>query len=310
MNEPLVSIVTPCLNAARFVRKTIDSVLSQDYPQLEYIVMDGGSRDGTLEILEEYRGRLRFFSAPDKGVADAVNRGFLQAHGSILAWLSADDLYYPGAVRTAVARLSAHPDAAAVYGEATWIDEEGRPLRRYPTGIPYRKEMLAHECCVCQPSCFMRREAFEAVGMLDPRLRFVFDYDLWIRLSQSYRMVVTPELLAMSRMHSANLTLGQRGGVLRESIEVLQGHYQYVPLNWIYCYLSFLRTGTDQFFGGFRSAPATFLFSFFAGSLYNRRHLGRFWSEWFHSLKDPRTVDVTQPVPASTAGLIARVLGD
>ncbi|HUA84799.1 MAG TPA: glycosyltransferase family 2 protein [Bryobacteraceae bacterium] len=281
MPQPLVSVVTPCLNAAGFIEKTIRSVVDQDYPALEYIVMDGGSTDGTLEILDRYRGRLRYFSAPDAGVADAVNRGFLKTQGAIFAWLGADDLYYPGAIRAAAAHLESQRDAAAIYGEADWIDTHDNTLERYPTIAPYRKEMLERECCICQPACFLRREAFESVGMLNTRLRFTSDYDLWIRLAQSHRLAAVDDLLAMSRMHPANLTLSQRRAALRETIRLLQQHYEYVPLNWIYCYLSFLRDGRDQFFEPLQPSVAVFLCSFWAGSYYNFKHPVDFWREWF-----------------------------
>ena len=115
---PLVSIVTPSYNMARHLPATIESVLSQDYPRIEYIVVDGGSTDGSLEILERHRDRLRWFTGKDKGPSDAAHRGFLEARGEIFAWLNADDIYLPGAVRTAVEYLAAHPDIDVVYGEA------------------------------------------------------------------------------------------------------------------------------------------------------------------------------------------------
>jgi len=115
--EQLVSIVTPSFNSAQFIERTIQSVLAQDYPRIEYIVMDGGSTDGTVEILERYRARLSFVSARDNGAAEAINRGFARASGSIFAWLNADDTYLPGAVAAAVSALASCPEAAAVYGE-------------------------------------------------------------------------------------------------------------------------------------------------------------------------------------------------
>src|ERR1700736_4205929 len=121
--RPLVSIVTPCLNAVRFIARTVESVLEQDYPNVEYIVMDGGSTDGTLAILERYRDRLHCVSGRDGGVADAVNRGFLSSRGSIFAWLSADDTYLPGAISAVVRRFVSSPDLDVVYGEGLWIDE-------------------------------------------------------------------------------------------------------------------------------------------------------------------------------------------
>ena len=126
----LVSIVTPSYNMARYLPRTIESVLSQDYPSIEYIVVDGGSTDGTLDILSRYGPRLRYMTGKDKGPSDAAHRGFLEAKGEIFAWLNADDTYLPGAVRMGVEYLRDHPDIDVVYGEGYWVDERGSVRRR------------------------------------------------------------------------------------------------------------------------------------------------------------------------------------
>ncbi len=149
--QPLVSVITPSLNMGRFIRPTIESVLGQDYPRLEYIVMDGGSSDDTLYILKSYAGRIACFSEPDLGAADAVNRGFRRAQGSVLAFLNADDTYLPGAIAAAVGALQSHPEAAVVYGNAHWVDAAGRTLGRYPTRA-FDAALLAQECFICQPA--------------------------------------------------------------------------------------------------------------------------------------------------------------
>ena len=277
---PLVSVVTPAFNAAPFIEETIRSVLAQDYPRIEYLVMDGGSTDGTLQILERYRDRLEFVSAPDGGASDAINRGFKKARGEILAWLGADDLYLPGAISAAVAGLAEDPTAVAVYGEGYWIGEDGRTIGRYPTVAPYSPTSFRRECPICQPSCFMRREALEAVGGLDAALQSAFDYDLWIRLSRRYRFRAIPQYLAQSRMHSRNKSLGEKQRMFEECIQLLRRHYGYVPVSWIYGYVSFLRDHTDQFFTPPRLSPVSYLRSLVVGSRYNMRHLLRYWKEW------------------------------
>ena len=287
---PLVSVVTPAWNAAEFLEETIRSVLAQDYPRIEYLVMDGGSTDGTLAILERYRDRLRFVSAPDGGAADAINRGFGQARGEILAWLGADDLYLPGAISTAVAALAEDPAAGAVYGEGEWIGADGQRLGRYPTVAPYSAAAFRRECPICQPACFMRREAVEAVGGLDASLQSAFDYDLWIRLSRRYPFRALPQYLAQSRMHSRSISLGGKRRMFEECIQLLRRHYGYVPVAWIYGYVSFLRDGADQFFTPLRPSPAAYLRSLVVGSRYNVRHLPRYWKEWL------------QPIPARLRG--------
>jgi glycosyltransferase involved in cell wall biosynthesis len=281
---PVVSVITPSFNAARFLDETIRSVLAQDYGHIEYIVMDGGSTDGSLDILRSYSDRLTYFSVADDGAADAINRGFAKARGEILAWLGADDTYLPGAVSKAVAAMATNPDAAVVYGEGYWTDAWGEVLGRYPTA-PYDPKMFAHECCVCQPACFIRREAIEAVGMLNSMLRSSFDYDLWIRLTKRYRFVHLPEYLATSRMHRENKTLGQRRTVFLESIALLAQHYGYVPLRWVYGYLSFRRDQRDQFFTPLRHSVATYLLALPVGMRYNYRHPFRFGVEWLSRIK-------------------------
>jgi glycosyltransferase involved in cell wall biosynthesis len=277
---PLVSIVTPCLNAAQYIGRTLESVFSQDYPNIELLVMDGGSTDGTVEILKGLGGRVHYVSAPDGGAADAVNRGFRRARGSIFAWLSADDTYLPGAVSAAVRQFMAMPNASVVYGEGMWIDADGRIIGRYPTLSPYDARNWQRECFVCQPATFIKSAAFDAVGMLNTKLHSAFDYDLWIRLSQRHSFVAIPQTLAASRMHPANKSLGKRQLAFKEAMATLRHHFGYIPVNWIYGYLMFLRDGRDQFFEPLRHSAATYLASLPVGSYYNYRHPVRFWSEW------------------------------
>lgn len=240
--RPLVSIVTPCFNAAKFLEETIESVLSQDYPAIEYLVMDGGSDDGTIEILKRYEGRLHWRSGRDNGQADAVNRGFALTRGELFAFLNADDTYLPGAVTKAVGGFAGHPEAAVVYGDAWHVDECGRRLSRYPVE-PFAEARLARRCIVCQPAAFMRREALIACGALDARLRFALDYDLWIRIARVGTLVKIDEELAHSRLHAEAKTVGQTAAAMQETIEVLRRHYGYAPYNWVYGYVHQRRTG-------------------------------------------------------------------
>jgi glycosyltransferase involved in cell wall biosynthesis len=281
---PVVSVITPSLNAAQFLETTIRSILAQDYPHIEYLVMDGGSTDGTLDILRSYADRLTYFSAKDDGAADAINKGFAKSRGEILAWLGADDTYLPDAVSKAVKAFDAHPDAAVVYGEGYWTGADEEVLGRYPT-VPYDPQMFSRECSICQPAAFIRRDTMEAVGMLNPALRASFDYDLWIRLAKRYRFAHIPDHLANSRMHPQNKTLGQRKTVFTESIALLSQHYGYVPVEWIYRYLSFLRDRRDQFFQPLRHSIATYLLALPAGMRYNYAHPLRYGAEWMSPIK-------------------------
>jgi glycosyltransferase involved in cell wall biosynthesis len=166
-----------------FLEETIRSVLDQDYPRIEYLVMDGGSTDHTLDILERYRHRLRFVSPPDAGQATAINYGFDLTGGEIFAFLNADDTYLQGAVAAAVQGFSRHPQAGVIYGGAWHVAGDGSRLAAYPVE-PFDAGRLARRCFVCQPAAFLRREVFATAGRLDPSLRFALDYDLWIRIAR------------------------------------------------------------------------------------------------------------------------------
>jgi glycosyltransferase involved in cell wall biosynthesis len=277
---PLVSIVTPSFNMARYLPQTIESVLSQDYPRIEYIVVDGGSTDATIEILERYRSRLRYTTGKDKGPSDAAYRGFLEAKGDIFAWLNADDIYLPGAVSAGVEYLKAHSDIDVVYGEGYWIDDNGAVIRRYPT-LPFDAKVLARDCFICQPAAFIRASSYKRCS-LDPDVNRSFDYDLWIRMAQQgFKFASIPEYLAGSRMHSGAKTISERDEVFLASMELLKRHYRYVPLSWVVGYAAYRMDGRDQFFQPLRISPLKYLASLPMGLRVNQAHPMRFLAEWF-----------------------------
>ena len=284
LEKPLVSIVTPSYNMAAFLPETIESVLSQDYPRIEYIVMDGGSTDNTIEILKRYEGRLRYGSTPDRGAAEAINRGCESCRGSIFAWLNADDTYLPGAVSAAVEELMGAPDAVAVYGEAYWVDQKGEVLRPYPTR-PFDENWLSHECYICQPACFLRKPAFKQIGMLDPTFQSAFDYDLWIRLARQGRFVRSEQYWATSRMHSASKTLGNRSQMYAECFSIFKRHFGYVPFQWIYCKCCHMLDGRDQFYQPLQPSLCKYLLALPFGCWHNRRQMARFAREWWSGMK-------------------------
>jgi glycosyltransferase involved in cell wall biosynthesis len=279
MGEPLVSIVTPCLNAARFIEQTIESVLAQDYPLVEYIVRDGGSTDGTVEILKKYDNRLSWSSGKDGGAADAIHRGFEGSRGTILAFLNADDVYLPGAIRAAVDALEEDPEAGGVYGRGWWVDESGARIAEYPVR-DFDPELLREECFICQPASFVRRDAYEAVQGLDAAFDVTFDYEFWIRFARRYRLKRMDAALAESRMHRDNKSLGRREDVLRETFRVLSTHYGYVPFRWIYAYECFRRDRRDQFFEPLAPSVPAYLRSLPHGLWLNRRRPARYLGEW------------------------------
>ena len=204
---PLVSLVTPCYNGMPYLRAAIDSVLGQDYPNIEYLVMDGGSTDGTVELLEEFGDRVRWISEKDDGQADALARGFEQTTGAILGWLNADDMLKPGAVRTAVETFRANPEAALIYGNADFIDAGGRILGPCTVVEPYSRHRLLHYGdYIIQPAAWFTRASYQAAGGLDRTLHWAMDWDLWLRLARDHEVIHLDRDLASYRWLGSNKT--------------------------------------------------------------------------------------------------------
>jgi glycosyltransferase involved in cell wall biosynthesis len=217
---PLVSVVTPSLNQGRFLRRTIESVLTQGHPRIEYIVRDGGSTDASREILASYGDRLRWVSEPDAGQSAALNCGFAEARGDILAYLNSDDVLRPGAVEAAVEHLRRSPECDLVYGEADYIDDEDRVIGAYPTA-EYSFSRLAEENLICQPATFWRARIAHRVGPFNEALRYAMDYEYWLRVARAGgRIEHLPQTLAASRLHPGAKTLAERREVLSEIIAV------------------------------------------------------------------------------------------
>ncbi len=180
---PLVSIVVPSFNQARFLEATLRSLLEQDYPNLEVLLVDGGSSDGSLDIIQRWEPHLSYWvSEPDRGQADAINKGLQMAKGEVAAWLNSDDLLLPGAVMEAVQALQAHPEAVMAYADGVLIDEQSYLLDWHR----YRQYSLLDLLCfdvLLQPTVFVRRSALEGVGLLCRDYRLILDHELWIRLA-------------------------------------------------------------------------------------------------------------------------------
>jgi len=249
---PLVTVMTPSLNQRRFIGEAIRSVLEQGYPFLEYLVSDGGSTDGTLDLLRgyasRYPGRIEWISERDDGPTNALNRAIQRARGEIIGWLNADDYYMPGAVRKAVEAFQRAPGAAVVYGRARHVGTHGEDLGGYPIRAPFDWRALAEECYICQPAAFIRRQPLIEVGLLDERFQNSMDYDLWIRLGKRYEIQFLEADLARSRLHPGSGTFTRRQALLIAAIQIVKEHYGYVPLSWCYTYAEFLLHRSDQFF--------------------------------------------------------------
>ncbi|WP_196220105.1 glycosyltransferase [Terrilactibacillus tamarindi] len=234
---PLVSIITPSFNQNRFIQETIQSVLSQNYTNIEHIVVDGGSTDGTLDVLKEWSEkdtRFRFISEPDRGQSEAINKGLKMARGEIIGWLNSDDTYLPKAIDRMVKAFNQHRELDMIYGNAYITNEKNTIIRPYPT-----KKMdlttLFDTCPISQPSAFIKKSVFDAVNGVDESLQFCMDYDLWIRLAKNgYQIGSIDSFIANSRWYSASKTGSQFVHVgFPEIIKTSLKHYGKVSKIWL-----------------------------------------------------------------------------
>ncbi len=230
---PLVSIITPSYNQGRFLQETIQSVLLQDYPNLEYLIVDGGSTDGSVEIIQRYASQLTWWvSEPDQGQTDAINKGFAHAKGEILAWINSDDTYLPGAVSEAVTFLIAHPEVALVYADANLIDDQGSVLGRFPAKQTSLTKLLRGSVHIPQQTTFFWARLWRQVGPLDPTFQFAMDYDLWVRLAKLAPLVYTPRLWANFRLHGEGKSVTMDNRCYPEMMRVYQREGG-SPISWL-----------------------------------------------------------------------------
>jgi glycosyltransferase involved in cell wall biosynthesis len=206
---PLVSIVTPSFNQSPYLEATIRSVLEQDYARIEYMIVDGGSMDGSLEIIRKYAPKLAWWvSEADKGQTDALNKGFGRATGDILAWLNSDDTYEPGAVFAAVRYLQEHPEIGLVYADCNFIDERGRVIGKFGAAQTDYNRLRRGYVHIPQQTMFFRAGLWRAVGPLDPSFYFAMDYDLWVRIAARAPIhYVAGQTWANFRLHTSGKTL-------------------------------------------------------------------------------------------------------
>lgn len=218
---PLVSIITPSFNQARYLESTIRSVLEQDYLAIEYIIVDGGSADGSAEIIRRFSDRLTWWvSEKDRGQTDAINKGFARAKGEILAWLNSDDTYQPHAITEAVNFLRDQPKVGLVYGDANFIDENGRVIGRFPAAQTDYRRLRQGYVHIPQQASFWRADLWRQVGPLDPSFYFAMDYDLWVRLAALAPVQYTPRLWANFRLHSQGKTIAADARCWDEMLKV------------------------------------------------------------------------------------------
>jgi glycosyltransferase involved in cell wall biosynthesis len=210
---PRISVITPSFNQAQFLERTMRSVLDQAYPNLEYIVIDGGSTDGSVEVIRKYADHLAYWvSEPDSGQVAAINKGLLRATGEWVCWQNSDDIFFPGAFHSLAKVVSKYPKAGLIIGNMMLIDEADRPLRDLRYVTPNYGAMLAEGMLLANQAAFWRSNARECIGLLNENYHCSFDYDWFLRLTAEYRGVHVNQIWGGLRLHGATKTshLGER----------------------------------------------------------------------------------------------------
>lgn len=250
--RPVVSIVTPSFQQGSYLGACIGSVLGQDYHPLEYQVLDGGSTDGSVEILRRQGGSFSWCSEPDGGQAAAINTGLRRARGEVVGFVNSDDCLLPGAVASAVRVLTENPGIDVVYGRGLVIDSEGKRLRPFPTQA-FQPEVFVEHCFICQPAAFWRRALHDRFGYFSTEFGHTLDYEFWLRLMRGgVRFMHVEEEWACARDHGAAKSRRLRGEIFREIRDFQLRHLGYCGRNWWEQHLRYLR---DEKGGVWRLLP-------------------------------------------------------
>jgi glycosyltransferase involved in cell wall biosynthesis len=213
---PLITIITPTYNCADYLPETIESVLSQGYPSLEYILLDDGSEDNSVALLEKYSAKIIWESHPNMGETRTVNKGFAMAHGGIIGVVNSDDPLLPGALHSVAEYMQSHPDVGVVYPDWDMIDADGKVIQHITTFNYNYIDMLRWHHCVPGPGAFFRRLVLEGLGGRDPQFRYVADFDFWLRAGLLGSFARIPHTLATFRWHPAGASSDGMGALMAE----------------------------------------------------------------------------------------------
>lgn len=223
---PLVTIITPAYNRADYLQETIESVLQQDYPNVEYIVLDDGSRDSTVELLQTYTGKLYWESHSNMGEIRTVNKAYSMAKGDYIAVINSDDPLLPGAISAVVETFLNNPDVLVVYPDWQYIDANGKPVMDVQTPEYDYIEMLSKHKCMPGPGTFVSKKALNLTGLRDPQVKYISDFDLWLRMGLNGPFQRLPKILATYRVHPTSLSSTEQGRKMAaEDIEMLDRLY-------------------------------------------------------------------------------------
>jgi glycosyltransferase involved in cell wall biosynthesis len=271
---PLITIITPTLNAAAFLEETMRSVDGQS-SDLEHVVVDGGSTDETAAIVARFP-RARLIELPDSSQTRAMEYGAAIARGEFLVFLNADDMLAPGALASLLAAIG---DADVVYGRADHIDERGSVIEPYPTRA-FDAIALTERCFICQAATMIRRSSFERAGGFTASLNYAMDYDLWLRMVPWARFVYVESLIGEARLHREAKTVARRTAIFHETFDVLRSRTGYVPYTWTYAYADHRLQGDDQVFDPRKRSRWKVLYALLLGVWNNPRRPFRAVRDW------------------------------
>jgi glycosyltransferase involved in cell wall biosynthesis len=239
---PSISVIIPSLNQDRYIERAIRSVIEQDYPNKECIVIDGGSKDATVAVLKIFGDAITWVSETDRGQSHAINKGIDMSRGEIIGWLNSDDTYVPGALAEIAEYFATHKDVSIAYGKGNFVDEADHVTGEYPTK-EYDYALFRDECFICQPSLFFRRDIYEEFGGLNEDCRYAMDFEYWLRIGRKRNMVFLDKLLANYRLHRSSITMKNRRQIYEEVIPLVQREFGQVSMKWLESYSHFLVSG-------------------------------------------------------------------
>lgn len=224
---PVVTVITSSYNQANFIEETIESMLSQDYPNIEYLILDDNSTDGTVEILKSYGDKIRWELMSEKTLqTPTINKGWKMTEGEIITWLNSDDTFYPDSISKAVTYLQNHPETGIVFGDSMFTEADGTDLYKSEPVPNFNFPEYVLNCVntITQPSAFIRREVVRKIGYLDESYNYLMDWDFWLRAGRYFKIDYIPELLSTYRLHPDSKTVAQASDLAPE-LEVLYKNF-------------------------------------------------------------------------------------